>query len=772
MKKLFIRETQFLQVTNKAKIVSRTIPLKAEGIIPRSLRWNRSLGISRFIPVIIGFSLFIVNNLTAQKKDITLEEIWSLPTFNSKGVYGLLSMNDGLHYSTLDKGKVLRYEYAKASEPEIIVDQSTLSINGKPLTIDEYLFSPDETKLLIATETEYIYRRSTRENYYVYDRKTKSITPITTGEKQMYASFSPDGNKIGFVRDNNIFIKDLTSGKEIQVTTDGLKNSIINGATDWVHEEEFAFSVAYFWSPDSKKIAYYKFNESKVKEFSFDEFNNNLYPTQYRFKYPKAGEDNSIVTIHMYDITTAAHKLMDTGKEIDQYIPRIKWTMDSNTLSMVRMNRHQNKLELLLANASTGESKVVYTETNDTYIDIHEGEGDYVFFTDDKKSFIITSEKDGFNHIYSYDMNGKLISQVTKGNWDVIAYKGIDEKTKTIFYTASETTPTEKNIYSVKTDGSAKKKISAEQGFNEPEFSNGMNYYIGTYSNANTPSTIAIYNAQGKEIRMLEDNAALKRTMEQYNLGKKEFLKFKTTEGVELNAWMIKPQNFDAAKKYPVFLTFYGGPGRNMVNNVFDGKGYFWHQLLTQKGYIVMCVDNRGTMYRGIAFKNCTYKQLGKLEVADQIEAAKYLGTLPYVDKTRIGTFGWSFGGYLSSLCITKGADYFKAAIAVAPVTNWRYYDNIYTERFMALPQENASGYDDNSPINHVSKLKGKYLLIHGTADDNVHYQNTIEMVDALVKANKQFDLFIYPNKNHNISGGNTRFHLYTKMTDFILNNL
>ncbi len=721
---------------------------------------------------LIGFALFIVNNLAAQKKDITLEEIWSAPTFASKAVTGLESMNDGLHYSTLEKGKVLRYEYAKASVPEVIVNQSELLVNGKVITIDSYKFSADEKKLLLATETEYIYRHSTRGNYYVYDRKTKTLTPITTGEKQMYVTFSPDGSKVGFVLANNIFIKDISSGKETQITPDGLKNNIINGGTDWVHEEEFSFSIAYFWSPDGKKLAYYKFDESKVKEFSFNEFNNQLYPDEYKFKYPKAGEDNSLVAIHVYDITSASDKLMDIGKETDQYIPRIKWTMDANTISIVRMNRHQNKLELLLNNVTTGESKIVYTENSNTYIDIHEGEGDYVYFTTDKKNFIITTEIDGFNHIYMYDMNGKLVTQITKGNWDVMAFKGIDEKTKTVFYIASETTPTEKNIYSIKTDGSEKKKISSEKGSHYPEFSSGMKYYINTYSNANIPATIAIYDAQGKQIRGLEDNAELKKTMEQFNINKKEFLIFKTTEGVELNAWMIKPLSFDVDKKYPVFLTFYGGPGRNMVNNAFEGRNYFWYQLLAEKGYIVMCVDNRGTMYRGTAFKNCTYKQLGKLEVTDQIEAAKYLSTLSYVDKSRIGTFGWSFGGYLSSLCITKGADYFKAAIAVAPVTNWRYYDNIYTERFMALPKENASGYDNNSPINYVDKLKGKYLLIHGTADDNVHFQNTVEMTDALIKANKQFDLFIYPNKNHSIAGGNARLHLYTKMTNFILNNL
>lgn len=721
---------------------------------------------------IIGFSILLVSNLSAQKKNITIDDIWKTGTFRTNGVYGLVSMKDGVHYSAIDDGKVLQYEYAKASAPETIVAESDLKADGQTIGIDSYQFSPDETKMLISTGTEQIYRHSTRENYFVYDRKSKSLTPVSVGEKQMYATFSPDGTKVGFVRGNNIFIKDLASGKETQVTNDGSHNNIINGATDWVHEEEFAFSIAYFWSPDSKKIAYYKFDESKVKEFSFNEFNKQLYPNEYKFKYPKAGENNSVVTIHTYDLTSGSDRLMDIGKEVDQYIPRIKWTMDPNTLSIVRMNRYQNKLELLFSNASTGEAKTVYTESCDTYIDIHEGQGDYVYFTADKMNFIIMNEKDGFNHIYRYDMNGKLINQVTKGNWDVVSFQGIDERTKTIFYTGSETTATEKDIYSIKTDGSGKKKVSTEKGTHSPEFSTGMKYYINTYSSANSPALIAIYDAQGKQIRVLENNEGLVKKMAEFDIGKKELFMFKTTDGIELNAWMIKPSNFDAAKKYPVFLTFYGGPGSNKVNNSFDGRDYFWHQMLAEKGYIVMCVDNRGTMYRGKAFKHSTYKQLGKLEVADQIETAKYLGTLPYIDKTRIGTFGWSFGGYLSSLCITKGADYFKMAIAVAPVTNWRYYDNIYTERFMSLPQENASGYDDNSPINYVSKLKGKYLLIHGSADDNVHYQNTMEMVNALVNANKQFDLFIYPDKNHSIYGGNTRLHLYNKMTDFIMNNL
>lgn len=718
----------------------------------------------------LALGLLFFNGIVAQN-NITLEDIFKNNTFRMNSVNGLESMNDGEHYTTLSKGKIMRYLYADTLHSELILDQTTVNPEQDNFSIDAYSFSKDESKLLLSTEQEQIYRHSTRENYIVYDRKSKSSFPIK-GEKQQYGGFSPDGKLLSYIKNNNLYIMDLSTGKESQITNDGQFNSIINGATDWVHEEEFSFSTAYFWSPDSKKIAYYKFDESNVKEFSFNEFNQQLYPTEYKFKYPKAGEANSIVSIHVYDLKSGKDQVMDIGQELDQYIPRIKWTQDPNVLSIVRMNRHQNFLELMLANASTGQSKVIYSEKNDTYVDIHEQEGDYVYFTADNKGFILRSDKDGFTHLYHYDMNGKLINQITKGNWDVVAFKGYDEKTKRLFYTASESTPTEKDIYSIQLDGSGKKKISLGKGVHVPEFSTGMKYFIDTYTDANTPNFIAIYNADGKQIRVLEDNKKLKDKMSQFALSKKEFFSFKNPEGTELFGWMIKPLNMEPGKKYPVFQVFYGGPGRNMVNNSFDSGNYFWYQLLAQKGYIVACVDNRGTQYRGKAFKSSTYKQLGKLETEDQIATAKYLGSLPYVDRTRIGTFGWSFGGYLSSLCITKGADYFKMAIAVAPVTNWRYYDNIYTERFMGLPQENPAGYDDNSPINYVDKLKGKYLLIHGSGDDNVHFQNTMEMITALVKANKQFDLFVYPDKNHNINGGNTRLHLYTKMTDYILENL
>jgi dipeptidyl-peptidase 4 len=730
--------------------------------------------------IVFAILLLLIVNATvwAQSKEITLEDIWQKGTFAAKTVTGLESMPNGNFYTTLTDSKsyskvLLKYPYNGKinNTPDTLLKASELKYNGNSLLIVDYAFNAKEDKVLISTESEKIYRHSTREKYFVIDLASKNVKAIANGEKLMYCRFSPDGNKVAYVKANNLYYYDLNLNIEKTITTDGKQNSIINGATDWVYEEEFTFSVAYAWSPDSKKIAYYRFDESNVKEFSFDEFSHQLYPHAYRFKYPKAGEENSLVDIYVYDSETQNSKKIEIDTKTERYIPRIKWTNDSNVLSILTLNRYQNQLKLYFCNLIKGENKVVYSENSTTYIDIHPSNGDYVYFLNNK-GFVLMSEMDGYNHLYYYDLNGKLIQQITKGNWDVVQFKGISKDEKTLYYVASETNPTEKDIYKISINGSEKKKISSEKGSNSASFSANMNFYINYYSDANMPNTISINDNMGKEIRVLETNQLLKEKMKEYNLSPKEFFTFKTTENIELNAWIIKPKSFDANKKYPVFLTFYGGPGSNTVNNIFDTRDYFWHQMLAQKGYIVMCLDNRGTGRRGVAFKNCTYLQLGKYEVADQIETAKYLGTLSYVDKSRIGTYGWSFGGYLSSLCITKGADYFKTAIAVAPVTNWRYYDNVYTERFMSLPQENAKGYDENSPINHVDKLKGKYLLVHGSADDNVHYQNTMEMVSALIKANKQFDLFIYPDKNHSISGGNTRLHLYTKMTNFILQNL
>ena len=710
--------------------------------------------------------LFLAQCVIAQEKMIQLEDIWARRTFSPEWVWGINSMNDGVHYSSLNYGEnnvyITQYSYETGDSILTIVDSKDLD----GISFSDYSFSEDEKKVLLPTETESIYRYSSRSNYYVYDRETKIAEELSEG-KQRLAQFSPDASKVAFVKENNIFIKDIINNTELQVTFDGEINKIINGATDWVYEEEFAFDNGMQWNASGNKIAYYRFDEEKVPEFSMDLFTD-LYPSQSQFKYPKAGETNSTIELFIYDLDSNKTTKANINTEEEFYIPRIKWTLDENVLSVQRMNRHQNQLDFILVDAKDGSSQTIFTENDAAYIDVT----DNLTFLNDGKYFIWTSEKSGYNHIYLYNLKGKQVRQITKGNYDVTDFYGIDESNNTVYFASSERSPMHRDVYAVQLNGKNKKTLTNKIGTNSATFSTNYKYFINQYSNANTPYYFSLFDAKGNEVRILKDNSNLKNSLSEYALGQKEFFNFKTTEGIDLNGWMMKPHNFDETKQYPVFMYLYGGPGSQQVTDSWGGSNFLWYQMLTQQGYIVACVDNRGTGARGSEFKKCTYQQLGKLETEDQIEANRYLAKLPYVDGSRIGIFGWSYGGYMSSLCLLKGADEFKMAIAVAPVTNWRYYDSIYTERYMRTPQENASGYDDNSPINHVEKLKGKYLLIHGSADDNVHYQNTMEMTNALVNANKQFDLFIYPNKNHGIYGGYTRLHLFTKMTNFLKKNL
>ncbi|MEI6815548.1 MAG: DPP IV N-terminal domain-containing protein [Bacteroidota bacterium] len=710
--------------------------------------------------------LLISASILAQnsKKDITLEDIWKNNTFKAETVSGIESMKDGLHYTTYADGNILKYEYKTGKVVDTILSEKTLK---DKISIGDYRFNADESRIIIKTDVESIYRRSYKAIYYIYDRKTKSLTPVSDKGKQQYATLSPTGNKVAFARDNNLFIKDLVNGTETAITKDGKLNEIINGSCDWVYEEEFEFAPAFFWNADGNGLAYYRFDESKVLQFQIAKYGK-LYPEEYIYKYPKAGEANSLVDIYVYDMISSTATKVDLGKETDIYVPRIKWTQDANTLCVYRMNRHQNKLELLLADAKTGTTKTMLTETNKCYIEIN----DNIVFLKDKQHFIWSSDMEGYYQLYLYKMDGKLENKITTAKVDVSDFYGVDEVNKTVYFQAAEPTPMERHIFSVKLDGKDKKSLTSSKGTDRANFSSNFKYFINFHSDANTPEKITLHTNDGKEIRILEDNAKLTSKLKDYNLTSKEFFAFKTNTGVDLNGWMIKPKNFNASNKYPVFMTFYGGPGANTVNDSWEGKNYFWYQLLAESGYVIVSVDNRGTGYRGEEFKKCTYLNLGKYECEDQIEVAKYLKNLPYVDGKRIGVQGWSYGGYMASLCMTKGADYFKAGIAVAPVTNWRNYDNIYTERYMQTPAENQRGYDENSPTTFVDLLKGKFLLIHGTADDNVHFQNSMEFVTALVKAGKQFDTFFYPNKNHGISGGNTRLHLYTMMTDYILKNL
>ncbi|MGZ3930480.1 MAG: S9 family peptidase, partial [Bacteroidia bacterium] len=709
--------------------------------------------------------------LSAQSK-VTLEDLWVKYTYMPASTGGYNAMNDGMHYTDLEQNgnlqDLVKFDLKSDKKVEVLVKGEDVKFNGKAISLEGYEFSPDESKIVLTAESEHIYRRSAKAKHYIFDIKSKKLTELSSAGKQMFPTFSPDAKKVAFVRENNLYYKNLETGEEVQVTNDGAFNKIKNGWADWVYEEEFSRANYFDWSADSRCLAYIRFDETNVKEFGMDLYNGELYPQHVTFKYPKAGEDNSIVSVHIFDATSAKTIAADIGTEKDIYIPRIKWTNDPTLLCIQRMNRLQNKVELLFATAADGKTKTVLTEESKTYIEIT----DNLTFVGKNKGFIWSSEQDNYNHLYYYDFNGKLVNQITKGSWDLTEFKGYDEKTNTLFYESTEQGQINRDLYSIKLDGSGKKRLSTAEGTTGADFANGFKYYVSNYSNANTPPVYELHSADGKLVKVLEENKALKEKMKSYTLSEKTFFKFKTSENVELNGWMMKPLNFDPNKKYPVYMFAYNGPGSNECNNAWETFDYWWHQLLCQEGYMVVCVDGRGTYGRGREFKNCTYLQLGKLETIDQTETAKYLGTLPYVDKARIGFQGWSYGGYMASLLITKSPDIFKATIAVAPVTNWKYYDNIYTERFLRKPADNKSGYEDNSPVNFVKNIKGKFLLVHGSADDNVHYQNSMEMAKALVMNNIPFDFMSYPNKNHGISGGYTRLHLFTKMLSFVKQNL
>lgn len=709
-------------------------------------------------------------SVTAQpNKAITLENIWQDYTFYARSVPGFNFQNDGKHYSRKEKKEIKQYDFTTGKFTKVLLDANDLGKeNGFPGTFSSYTFSADEQKILLKTESEAIYRRSSKANFFIYDRNTKNLTALAEDGKQSYASFSADASQVAYVRDNNLYYKDLKTGTTTAVTQDGKTNEIINGGADWVYEEEFSFAKAFQWSPDGRKIAFMRFDESRVKEFTMTIYKDGAYPEYETFKYPKVGAENAVLSIHIYDLDSGKTVKVDTGTEKDIYFPRIKWTKDPKQLCVTRLNRHQNHLELLLADATTGKTKTLLEEKNKYYIDITD---DLTFLADGKR-FIWSSESDGYNHIYLYDLNGKLLRQLTKGAFDVTSFYGVDEKNNRIFYRAAKDSPLERHVYSMSLDGNDEQKLTPKAGTNRAQFSSTFDYFVNAHSSANQVATYTVHDRSGKSIRVIEDNSGITKLQKDFGVQPIEFMTIKTKDDVSLNAYMIKPPNFDENRKYPVFMHVYGGPGSQTVNNAFGGQNYWWFQMLTQKDYIIVSVDNRGTGARGEEFKKMTYLELGKYETIDQIEAAKYLAKLPYTDANRIGIFGWSYGGYMSSLCLFKGNDVFKTAIAVAPVTNWKWYDTIYTERYMRTDKENPNGYKDNSPVYFADKLKGNYLLIHGNADDNVHFQNSAEMANALIAANKQFDTYFYPNRNHSIYGDNARLHLYTKMTNFLLEKL
>jgi len=691
----------------------------------------------------------------AQKKQITLEDIYKKRTFHAEPVAAIFEN--------------------VSSDPKINIEELK-DENGKLVgKADDTIYSPAQPRIvLIRTNEERIYRHSSKANVYIYDSLTKKVTTLDKA-KVLHPTLSPDGSKVAYVKDNNLYIKDIATNIIKAVTTDGKWNYIINGNCDWVYEEEFGFSRAYEWSPRGNYIAYYRFDETAVKEYNMTIYDN-AYNKDYRYKYPKAGEANSKVEIHIYDISNDKY-VKASYEQGDIYIPRIKWTNDENSLVIFWMNRRQNHLKLLLTNTTTGDHTLLYEETNKHFIEIN----DDWWFLKNGKDFLFTSEMDGYRHLYLYSMDGKTKTQITKGNYEVTDINGVDEVNKRIFFTLAYPRPMDRNFFVTDFAGKKPTPLTQGEGWHGITMNHDFTRFYDFKSDINTPEVVTLNNIVSNKkgqvskslVKTVSENEKLKNKLNEYEISKAEFIRVPNSKGDTLNGWMLKPPHFDPSKKYPVLFCNYGGPGSQRVSNRFGAVSY-WHQLLAQGGFIVASVDNTGTGFRGEEFKKKTYLQLGKFEIEDQIDAAKYLGSMSFVDNNKIGHWGWSYGGFMSSLAITKGADVFSAAVAVAPVTSWRFYDNIYTERYMRTPQENAEGYDDNSPINHTDKIKGKYLIIHGTEDDNVHFQNATQMITALVKSNIDFESAYYPNKNHRISGDddNTSFHLWNRMTKWILANL
>lgn len=713
------------------------------------------------------FILLFFNLIGAQDLSLDLGELME-GKYDPNRLEAIRSMRNGEYYTVLEEDKTLNtnslvsYAYSNTLERKVIIDSNRFPEKNK---FSGYIFSNDEQKILLETLIDNIYRRSKQAIYWIYDIKTNSLEKLFD-QKVQEPLFSPDGLKVAYVYRRNLFIKNLELDIVKQITYDG-DYQTINGITDWVYEEEFGFVRAFDWSQDSNQIVYMRFDESNVPIFSMDVYGNQTYPFPYMFRYPKAGEENSKIELIIYNTSSQTKETIDFENETPYYIPRIQFIGGRHSLIIQTLNRHQNKLKLWRWNTKKKNLQLLLTEIDEAYVSIND---DLKFIEDDR--FLWTSEKDGYKHIYHFDKDGKLINQVTQGDWEVTTIYNYNPKSKEIYFQSVEGSSIERGIYAIDISGRGKRKLQPTRGFNGATFSTNNSYYIHSYSDELTPPIYTLYETRkNRPIRQLMNNKSLIEKLESYNFSEKEFSTIQIN-GSELNMWMIKPADFDANKKYPLLMFQYSGPGSQQVSNRWGDSRTLWHKDLANQGFIIACVDGTGTGFKGSKFKKSTYLNLVKYESLDQIAAAKTLGELPYVDHNRIGIWGWSFGGHMATHCLLTGNDIFSFAIAVAPVTNWRFYDTIYTERFMRTPQENPEGYDLNSPINYADQLKGDFLIIHGSGDDNVHVQNTMRMVEALIQADKQFEWMIYPDKNHGISGGNTRKHLYTKMTNFIFKNL
>lgn len=718
--------------------------------------------------------------LTLQAQKVTLQDV-AQGTYRASGIYGIKPMLDGEHYTQIssDRKRIVKYSFKTGEEVETIFDVTTAR-DCSLTSFDDYIMSPDERLILIQTETKPIYRRSFTAVYYIYNVRNNKLEPLSNNGPQQVPLFSPDGNQIAFVRNNNIYlVKLLFNNSESQVTKDGEYNKVLNGIPDWVYEEEFGFNRAFDFSADSKMLAYIRFDESAVKMFSFpwykgmapERMQYETYPGSYDYKYPKSGMQNSLVSVHTFDIKSKVTRTMDLQLDKEDYIPRIRFTSDPEKLAIMVLNRHQNRFDLYFANPRSTLCKVAIRDEAPQYIK-EQAYANIEFFD---KNIVMMSERDGYNHLYLYTIGGNLVKQITKGDFEVKDFLGWDQNANVFYYTSNEESPLRTAVYKI--DGKGKKtKLSTRVGTNSAIFSHSMKYYINTYSSISTPTRITINNNQGKELKTLMDNAALKEKVARLNMPIKEFFTFTTSDGVKLNGWMMKPANFNPNKKYPVIMHQYSGPGSQQVIDRWNigsfSDGGMFEAYMCDKGFVMVCVDGRGTGGRGAAFEKCTYMFLGVKEAKDQVETAKYLGTLPFVDKNKIGIWGWSFGGYTTLMSMSEGTPVFRAGVAIAAPSDWKFYDTVYTERFMRTPKENGDGYAASSAILRADKLHGSLLLIHGTADDNVHSQNCAEYSEALVQANKQFDMQIYTNRNHGIAGGNTRNHLMNRVANFFMEEM
>jgi dipeptidyl-peptidase-4 len=717
----------------------------------------------------VAFSAIMAGNVCAQEgnKQVSLKEITDGVFRQETGVGEMRSLPDGEHYTAMNRERsmIVRYAYrtGKAVDTLFNVQKARECVFDR---FDGYLISPTGHRILLWRETEPIYRRSFRAEVYDYDVRRNYVKPLSEEPgKLMIPTFSPDGRMCAFVRDHNIWIKKFDFDTEVQVTRDGETNRVRNGITDWVYEEEFSVTNLMAWSPDSEILAFVRFDESEVPEFSMQVYGQGTYPGYEQFKYPKAGEPNSRVTLHAYNVATKDVRRLEAPIDAESYIPRIVFTTQPDQLAVMTLNRHQNIFNMYYANPRSGVFRLILREENERYVD-----SDWLhsirFY---KNGFTCISEKDGYAHIYLHTPTGILQQQLTQGPWDVSQFYGYDEATQTVYYQSAEESPLRRSVYAINAKG-AKTRLSTAEGTNEAAFSTNFAYYVNHHSTLSEPVRITVHETRSKkQLRVLQDNAALRQRLAAYRLPQKEFTRIHTAAGFDLNAWILKPDDFDESKKYPILMLQYSGPNSQQVT---DSYTFGWEYYLAAKGYIVVSVDGRGTGARGEDFRKCTYLRMGELESKDQAEAARELGKLPYVDAGRIGIWGWSFGGYNTLMALSTGNGVFKAGIAVAPPTDWRFYDTVYTERYMRTPQENPGGYTATSPIRLAGNLEGKLLLVHGTADDNVHFHQTLEYAEALVQAGKQFEMQIYKDRNHSIAGGNTRYHLYTRMATFLFENL